>query len=117
MPETPSTPFVLRLTASPDAPASARLFLTTSLRVTGHADEVIEDARLAVSELVTAAVVAHPDSVIEVVFGGAGQQVVAVSPLAATDLEQDAALVVDGLFDRAQHEGGIGFVIPSTGIV
>lgn len=115
MPESPPTLFVLRLTAGADAPASARLFLATTLRLTGHTEELIEDARLAVSELVTAAVVADPDSVIEVTFDGASQ-VATVSPLATSDLEPEAALVVDGLFARAHHEGGVGFLIPATGI-
>lgn len=114
MPEPPPTRFVLRLTAGADAPASARLFLATTLRLTGHTEGLIEDARLAVSELVTAAVIADPDSVIEVRFDAANH-VVTVSPLATSDLEPEAVLVVDGLFDRAHHEGGVGFLVPPNG--
>ena len=83
------------------------------MRVLGLPDDVIEDARLAVSELVTAAVVAVSAGPIEVTFDSAAL-VVGVAPLDRSQLDADAGLVVDGLFERADVDGAVGFVVPAS---
>lgn len=108
-----ATRFVLRVAADTTAPASARLFLAASMRVVGLPDDLIEDARLAVSELVTAAVVAPGSGPIEVTFDTAAL-VVGVGPLDRSQLDADAGLVVDGLFERADVDGAVGFVVPAS---
>ncbi len=106
-----ATRFSLRITAGPGAPATARLFIAATLRVLGLDEDLIDDARLAISELVTASVARSPEGVVDVTFD-ADVMGLEVAPLHADDLDREAQLVVTGLFDVIDdHGNSVGVVI------
>ncbi len=111
-------PFELRLPSDPLHAATARLFVASLARVLGMPDDRIDDLRLAVSEAVSAAILAQPDG--EVVVAGRigdGSLELRVSPVTAgamSDDRFDVEAIIRSLFDGTFIEGDV-IVIPASG--
>lgn len=84
---------VIELPGRPVAVDVARHFAVVALRVWGLDDDTVEEARLAVSELATAAVVGGAGRFVVACEAAAGRVTVTVSPV-------DVAGMIDGPIDR-----------------
>jgi hypothetical protein len=105
--------FRLRVAASASAPATARLFVGAVLRLQGYTEDILEDARLAISELVTAAVSDDRVIDVEVVFD---VSTIAVTPVDLTSLDTESRLVIDALFASTQQADTAVVSLPSPSL-
>ncbi len=118
MPDGPAGPFELRIPPDPVHVATARLFVASLARTAGWEEGRVDDLRLAVSEAVSAAMVAYPDT--EVVVSGTIEsgilnlRVAPISEGALSDDRFDVESIVASLFDGARFDGD-AIVIPSVG--
>lgn len=105
--------FTLDVATGTHAPSTGRLFIAAVLRTFDVDEETVEDAKLAVSEAVTAATVAGHDRVSVAVDAETG--VVRIAPLTTQDVAGDAFDVVNALFPGATMEADLQFTIPLDG--
>ena len=96
----------LEVAASPAAPSIARRFVAETLRSMGQSEEVVDEMRLAVSEVVSAVVEAAMPGPFQVSFEVDGPRLVlpALPPTTADDLV-DRRRVLDGLAHVAAEYG------------
>ena len=108
--------FELEVAAGPAAPARARLFVAAVLRMFGAAEQDVDDYKVVVSELVTAAA-SDPAARISIELAN---QHMRVSPLREGLLNKDslARAVIEGFlpeFDLSVEEGTIRLPLPPLG--
>lgn len=111
MTDVEATRFTLRVEAGPEAPASCRLFVAATLRTIGADEATIDDAKLAVSELVTTAVQTPGTDAVEISIGQ-GQLDVLVTPLEAGSLDEVTQLIVSSLFTTSEQADGVALGPP-----
>lgn len=99
--------FLLVVPANSSSPASSRLFVGAVLGGTGHSDEVIADAKLAVSEAVTLVVAEGAAEVTVEINEG----LVKVGPLGRNIEETMSWTVIAALFPDAAFEGAVRFQV------
>lgn len=107
------TTFTLDVVAGDHAPSTGRLFVATVLRTLDADEGTVDDAKLAVSEAITAAIMAGHPQVSVAVDGRTG--LVRIEPLTRDDLAGDPFDVVSALFPGATTDAGLQFTIPVGG--
>ncbi|HUO45711.1 MAG TPA: ATP-binding protein [Acidimicrobiia bacterium] len=88
----------LQIGADPSHLTVARSFVASSLRVLGYPEEVVEDLRLAVSELSTLLILAKQASIeIELTIDGASTEISVTGNGPIPSLADDVRLLLDRL--------------------
>ncbi len=107
----------LELAARPESVALARLFLATVLRVSAASEEVVEDAKLAVSELATSAVLTSGGERLQITAATTAAGIeVTVEPFAGGEDPSSVERmdVAAALFPTTEHDVArrrVGFVV------
>ena len=107
----PEGHYRLELPPEPGSGALARLFVATLVRMSAAGEEVVADAKLAVSELVTEAITGEPDTWIDVLVTVTGPGLdVSVGPITGRPeserLDVAAALFPTTSVDGAERRAG-----------
>jgi len=105
--------FTLDVASGDHAPSAGRLFVAVVLRTIGADEEIVEDAKLAISEALTAAILAGHETIRVSIDSGSG--LVSIGPLSPADLAGDGADVINALFSGMTIGEALQFTIPLGG--
>ncbi len=121
MPEAPAVhTFRLDLASRPEHVPMARLFISVVARTLAADESTVEDLKLAVSEVVSAIVIAARHEALSVVATGGPEGLqVEIGPVAAEDLSVDAVgpdpvAVIEAIFPGVEIAAGVvRFAVPT----